>query len=94
MKSIASVTLVALIALSLASACVAMDTALDKCSREAANFDEFRQCLDGVRAEEVFVEKEKACLDLCDIMYDCTANESNETDECQDALTNCQMGCV
>ncbi|KAG0358116.1 hypothetical protein BG005_002710 [Podila minutissima] len=91
MKSIASMTFVALVALSLASACAAMDAALDKCSREASDFDEFRQCLEGVRAEDVSVEKGEACLTLCGIINDCNAND---TDECQDALNECQMGCV
>ncbi|KAG0338199.1 hypothetical protein BG000_004398 [Podila horticola] len=90
MKSVVSMTLVALFALSLSSTCAAMDAALDKCSREAADFDEFRQCLDGVRAEEVSAEKEDACLALCDTIYDCTDNETNE---CLEALTDLHGEC-
>ncbi|KAG0013572.1 hypothetical protein BGZ82_002093, partial [Podila clonocystis] len=85
----ASLTLVALLVLSLSCACAAMDAALDKCSREATDFDEFRKCLDDVRAEDVSVEKEEACLTLCGTIYDCTVNETNE---CQEALTDCQRG--
>ncbi|KAG0014554.1 hypothetical protein BGZ81_000399 [Podila clonocystis] len=68
-----------------------MDATLDKCSREATDFDEFRKYLDGVCAEDMSVEKEEACFALCGTIYDCTVNETNE---CQEALIDCQRGCV
>lgn len=91
MKSIASLTLLALIVLvlTLTSAC-AMDVALDKCSREATDFDEFRRCLDGIRADDIAAAKEEACLALCAAINNC----ESLADECAGALIECEKSCV
>ncbi|KAF9382893.1 hypothetical protein CPC16_009145 [Podila verticillata] len=91
MKYIASLTLLALMILVpiLTPAC-AMDTALDRCSREATDFEEFRTCLDGIRAEEVVAAKEEACLTLCAAINNC----DSLNDDCLGALTDCERGCV
>ncbi|KAF9369018.1 hypothetical protein CPB97_003986 [Podila verticillata] len=90
MKSIASLTFLALMVLVLTlTSASAMDAALDKCSREATDFDNFRKCLDDVRAEQVAAAKEEACLTLCATIYECESS----SDECQGALNDCERGC-